>query len=361
MIGARSSASSDCPAAERLIEAYLRDVMAAFRPAQPTLRDSVPDSVASRAGVRAERLFEVFTHREFCYLSRRGAAPYREQVLPWLMAAASRDEPISCYYDIGGGYHASVQPGISDLSFEAGLGELMILRQIARFSHLIARLHPPGIRFHLVVDNLCALLINDIPLANTLRFCSRLSTLIEETGMSRLVDVLVESELFSVDAFAERGPASDRSREPVTVGPKERENIERFLGRRCSDAEALDRARRYASIIHVSDALLADHIHGPHFTQRATAGTLCFRAFPGADSRIQCGQVVLNCGAGPRVQPILLTSANAHRFQCAEHRLPHVLPAVIRSVVSAAPQRFGEHAMAERAVDQARGSTRGAA
>lgn len=358
MISARSASVGDRSAVDGLVESYVRDLMVSFTLPRSGIRDAVPAAIATRPPVRAERLFELFTRREFCYLSRRSSAPYRDQVLPWLLSAIAHDRAIDCYYDIGGGYHASVRPGLSALSFHVGLGELMILRQIARFSQMVARLHPPGIRFHLVIDNLCALLINDIPLESTQGYCARLRTLLEETRMTGLVDLLVESEVidpqeFVVDRQDEAAP------DPV-VGPKERENIERFLGRRCSDAEAVDRARRYRWVIRVSEALLAQHIGGPHFTQRATTDTLCFRPFPGADSRIQCGQVVLSRTDGHRLHPILLTSTNEHRFRFREHLLPHLLPAVIDSVVSVSP-RHGEQAAIDRAADRAQGSRRGAA
>ncbi|MGE3844205.1 MAG: hypothetical protein AB7I50_21745 [Vicinamibacterales bacterium] len=358
MMRARSTTVADRPAVDGLVESYVRNLMISFAPPPDGVRDLVPATIATRPPVRAERLFDLFTRREFCYLSRRGSASYRDHVLPWLLSAIAHDRPLDCFYDIGGGYHASVRPGLSALSFDVGLGELMILRQVARFAQLVTRLHPPGIRFHLVIDNLCALLINDIPLDNTRSYCARLRTLVAETGMSGLVDLLVESEVITRDAFVAT-PEDDATSAPV-VGAKERENIERFLGRRCTDAEALDRARRYRWVIRVSERLLAPHISGPHFTQRATTDTLCFRPFPGADSRIQCGQVVLSRTAGHRLHPILLTSTNEHRFRSREHPLPHLLPPVIGAVVSVSP-RHSEQTALDHTPERAHGSRRGAA
>jgi len=124
-------------------------------------------------------------------------ATYREPVLELLAASVRRREPLGFYYDIGGGYHASIRPGSEAVSFDVGLAELFVLSQAAKFAARVSRLYPVGVRFTLVVDNLCALLVNDIPVARTLGYCAALRELIRSVGLNPLIDVLVESEHFS--------------------------------------------------------------------------------------------------------------------------------------------------------------------
>jgi hypothetical protein len=280
-----------------------------------------------------ERVFDILTSRDFCYLSKSRVAIYREGVLAPVAASVRKREPLGFYYDIGGGYHASIRPGTEAVTFEVGLAELFVLSQAAEFAARVSHVYPAGVRFTLVIDNLCALLVNDIPVARTLGYCVALRELIRSVGLGDLVDVLVESEHFS-PADLERVRRAIHSA-PMTVTRKQHENVARFLGRPCDEREVLDRTRRYAEVLDASDQLLESMIPGVHMTQRATNATICFRPFPGGDSRIQCGEVAMTRNSKLKLCPMLLTSGNVGDHEYRRYRFPEVIPAVIPHVTYA--------------------------
>jgi hypothetical protein len=125
--------------------------------------------------------------------------------------------------------------------------------------------------------------------------------------------------------------------EQAEITMQQHRNVERFLGRLCDEAEALDRCIRYREVCAASEHLLTPLINGVHMTQRATATTLCFRPFPGGDSRIQSGEVALRSGSGPQLGPILLTSANVDEYLCYRDKPMHVLPSLVDHVTYAVP------------------------
>ena len=293
------------------------------------------DAVQANIEEIPKQVFDVLASRDFCYLSKTRVSVYREEILALVRTAVLQYEPIRFYFDIGGGYHASIRPGLSDLNFDAGLAELFVLSQITKFANRIRPFYPPGVRFSLVIDNMCALLINDIPLANTLDYCTRLRDLIRGTGLNALVDVLVESEHFSVSDFDDLLSDEVGKHFLDSLTRKEHENIERFLGRHCDQGEAFERAVRYKEVIDASEFLLAGLIHGVHMTQRATESTISFRPFPGGDSRIQCGEVALTRNCKERLCPVLLTSSSFNQYFCRRYRFPEILPSEIPHVTYA--------------------------
>lgn len=279
------------------------------------------------------RIFAIQTRREFCYLSNARVQCYRSSAETWIEQWVRRGEPVHYYLDIGGGYHASLSPGVEDICFEIGLGELLLLLQIHRFKRQVRCVYPHGVRFSLVIDNLCAHLINDIDVARTVGYCARLRELIDRLSLSSDVDLLVESEHFSVDHF-------DRLKDKTPIAPsagsvtrKEHETVERFLGRACDVAEAAERAARYRDITRISGQLIDARVDGLRMTQRATPDTICFRAYPGGDSRIQSGQVALKTTVDGKVLPFLLTSHNAHEYDCYRADSSDILPARLDSVI----------------------------
>lgn len=310
--------------------AYLLETMATFRqlPAGPSEPMAAPDL--------PDRIFQVLTGRDYCYLSGARVAPYREEILGWISKAAAGRTPIRFFLDVGGGYHATLEPGAGPLSFGVGLAELMILRQIRSFVARVGRLHGPGARFTLIIDNMCAALINDISVERTAGYCEKLRALICETGMSDLVDLLVESEHLTDADFA--GVRDAHAVPPArNLSAKQHENVERFLGRRCDGAEAAERTRLYAEVTTASEALLRSRIDGVRMTQRASATTICFRPFPGGASRIQAGEVALLGDAQGKVRPILLTSRNVGDYSCLRDAAPECLPSSISHVTYARP------------------------
>jgi hypothetical protein len=321
-----------------LIRAFLADVMAGLRnpsvgeESKPVSSDEVPAKV-----------FDMLVRREFCYLSKGRASVYREGILSEVASAQREAKSLHFYYDIGGGYHASTQPGKDDVSFDIGLGELLLLRQVSSFVARIAGFHPIGVRVSLVIDNMCALMINDIPVERTLGYCKRLRTLIQSLDLDGFIDLLVESEHVSVSDFS--GSAADGAGRPgpmMILTRKQHDNVERFLGRSCGEEEARERSARYETIIEASERLMTPLIRGIHMTQRATERTICFRSFPGGDSRIQCGEVALTSNGAGKLYPVLLTSSNIGAYSVRRYAASAVLASGIPHVTYA--ERLGDQA-----------------
>lgn len=283
----------------------------------------------------AEQVFEILTSRPFCYLSKIRSSRYAEQCIHSLNQAIGRDKPLPFYYDIGGGYHASIRPGQDELSYDVGLAELLIIFQIVSFISLIENIYPPGAKFNLVIDNVCAWLVNDISIEKTLFYCQSYRSLIDRLNLSKHVTLLVESEHFSpIDYSALDKRESDFSlNERLTL--QDLGNVSRFLGRPCDSVEASERFSRYKRMSLSSERLLNTLIHGVHMTQRATDTTPCFRSFPGGDSRIQCGDVGITLNALGRLHPVLLTSTNIDHYLCYNINFPLLSSLALKHVTYA--------------------------
>lgn len=312
------------PAELPALRKYLEQVMSNL---QDTSRSS-----KSRPTPAPEDLFDLLTSRDFCYLSKTKVVPYREQILHHFAEAIRKQEPLRFYYDIGGGYHATARLGEA-LSFDVGLGELLMLRQIALFAQAVKSLYVSGVRFSLIVDNICAFVINDIPLIQTLGYCRAFRNLIASVGLDRLVDVMVESEEVSVADFERHMVNVPEHLNTTTFTTKQHDNVERFLGWRCSEIEAKQRALKYTQVVATAEQLLGQRINGVHMTQRATSSTICFRPFPGGDSRIQCGEVALTKNGNGKIHPILIT--NVKTYLCQSYRFPDLLPSLVPSITYA--------------------------
>lgn len=330
-LAARPAAARDAlRAAPDVVREYLRSI----------LRDLEAPDVAA-PGITAARLpelvFAAQTQREFCYLGRARVAPYRDRAQQLIARSVGRGEPVHYCLDIGGGYHASLRPGTEELSFGPGLGELLLLRQIRRFDTRVRGLYPPGTRFSLVIDNLVAWFVNDIAILSTENFCARLRDLIAHAGMAGLVELWVESEHLAAADFEELRPACRVAPDADALTGKDHDTIERFLGRHCDRAEAAQRAARYREITAVSGELINRRLDGLRMTQRATAETICFRPFPGADSRIQSGEVALCTATDGHLRPLLLTSHNQHLYNWYRIDFSDMLPAAIEQVICADP------------------------
>jgi len=316
--------------AARDLRSYLQAVMSDLRaPLTPSGALGDPAAVATN-------VVDLLFSRPFSYLGRTRARVYEAPIRDTVIRAVQSGSPIPFYFDIGGGYHATIRPGVQDFSFGVGLGELFVVAQIARLRHAVSRFYSPSVRFSLVIDNLCALLVNDIELEKTLAYCARLRRLIEELHLTELVYVLIESEHFS-EAELARAALAEPPAELVPMTDKRHRNVERFLGRPCSEKEAHEREARYHAIVNASERMLNRVIDGIHMTQRASATTMCFRPFPGGDSRIQSGQVVLTRNASGTLHPILMTSLNVSRYNCSSHRFADLLPHEVDHVIFAEP------------------------
>ena len=100
------------------VERYLGAVTSVFSNGVPR----TSSVVARAAGTSvADQLFTILTSREFCYLGRTKAAVYHDETVRELSERTDREAPAWFSYDIGPGYHASIRPGRTGLSYEVGL------------------------------------------------------------------------------------------------------------------------------------------------------------------------------------------------------------------------------------------------
>lgn len=314
------------------VETYVAMIMSRLR-AAPRAQSATTNDPE----VTSSAIFSILTSREFCYLGRTRTEPYRERVVDEMMADIRNAAPVSFYYDLGAGYHASIEPEKSGLVFNVGFSELCALAQVASFCNRVAEIYPPGARFVLVIDNVCGLVTNDIPLERTTAYCAELRSLIGEAGAGDRVSVLVESEEFSLAGYE-----IDRARlmEDIAALNPSREDIEnviRFLGRSCELAEAVERIARYRQAGEMTERMLEGVVRGVRMTQRATGGTLGFRPFSGGDSRTQVGELAITPNGKGSFRPVLLTSRNVGRYRCTRLQYPQLLPSAIRHVTYAEP------------------------
>ena len=316
------------------MRSYLADVLAGIAP-RPGPRSERP--VLDDAAL-AHEIFSVITSRTFCYLGRKNAEAYRQDVVGSLRGRMATGGPFRFFYDIGPGYHATTRPGLLPLRYDVGLSELLILSQVNALCRRIADLYAPGARFFLVIDNLCGLRTNDVPLPLTEGYVRQLRRLIDALRLSGTVELIAESEQFALEEY-DRLLAEVEVRPPVSEpSPEAIDNVQRFLGRRCTATEAAERTERYRQTSSVTDHLVDRLVREVHMTQRATGATLGFRPFPGGAQRTQTGELVLRRSSRGRIHPLLLTSRNVAAYDCVRLGLPDALPAPMTYVTFASPR-----------------------
>ena len=291
---------------------YFSDLLSDIREPLPSrgqeLNADLPENIA-------ELVFRTISGRRYCYLSRKRSAVYRDAALQSLAKHIALQQPIRFYYDIGGGYHAGINPTDLSLTFEPGLGEILMVRQISLLARELAALYPHGIRFTLVIDNLCALLVNDIPLEKTEAFVRKLRAMIQSLDSPVDIDLLVESEHFSPDDYdcgVDTVPAGE------SLDTAAMTNVSRFLGRHCGAQEASMRIALYHSISEQTDRNINSLLDDIRMTQRATPETFPFRPFPGGASRIQAGELALFVDEHGNCKPALVTTENYERVRLFE-------------------------------------------
>ena len=260
-------------------------------------------------------VLDILCSRRFTHLSQTQSLPYRESMQGQLKADLSARRALRFCYDLGGGYHASLEADFTGLRFAPGLGELLALRQILGFSRAIERLYPPGVHFRLVIDNLCAWKANDIALEHTEGYLAQLQALINDLGLHERIEILAESRVINADLYQ---ASFDRLQPPLrtgTVSISDRENVSRFVGHACTEEQTRCYLERYQHAQAISEPLLARHLDGIRLTQRASAQGFGFRSFPGGDARLQSGEVDLLICQGSRPKPMLLTTKNRQRYR----------------------------------------------
>lgn len=279
-------------------------------------------------GVLPDRVFETLVSRELCSLSLGRVAPFRDAVVASVKRALHRVEPIHFYYGLGGGYATSIRAGAAQRVSDVGFGELLLLRQVTQLAGRVRQLYPVGIRFSLIIDNLGAYLVEDVPVPETLAYCRNLRRLIDDLGLQSWTDLIVTSEYFSVADFAAAWPdgAAVPSLAALTNKSAGREPVQRD---EAGDAEG---ARRIHAAHQAAEQLLSPMIRGVQLTARTTTGSLGFRPFAGGDASMERGEVVLTRAGRTAVGPLLLTEANGSQYAVERYRVPGVLPPSIAEV-----------------------------
>lgn len=305
---------------------YILTIMSSF-----SQKSETTDNPKADAREIAEDIFHIITGRSYSHLSRRKAGQYKELIVRHIDRSVRAGKPAMFFYDLGPGYHASLHPGKSQPSFGVGLAELFALYQVNEFAREVHQVYREGARFFLIIDNLCALSTNDIPVDKTSQYCSELRSLIQDTGTQNTIEVLVESELFEEQDYPRLGKTVSND-ETRILSEVEIENVSRFVGRRCDMSEALARIDIYAKASEVTERNLSSVVTGVRLTQRATENTLGFRSFPGGDSRIQAGQIAITHNKKGKLCPILLTSRNIAEYDIYRFELPDEVPDSIQQI-----------------------------
>ncbi|MFW2357698.1 hypothetical protein [Hydrogenophaga sp.] len=283
------------------------------------MNDRLPQFAAPAASQSVlDRVLHTLGGRRFTHLSRSQAQPYLERMRSLLKADMDAGRPLHFCYDLGPGYHASVEADFTGLRFAPSLGELLALRQIHAFGREVAPVYAPGVRFSLVIDDLCAWVTNDVELIDTARYLKQFTALVGAVGMQDRVSVLAESALEDARVYRRAFERTPQLTKALAVSPAEQDNVSRFVGRACSTAQAADHLARYQRALVVSDHLLGAHLGGVRLTQRTTAQSLGFRCFPGSDVRLQSGEVDLLLASGAHPRPVLIT----HRHHALYRRWP---------------------------------------
>ena len=291
---------------------WLADVMKTFEHEESSF---VPMAISEKSVKKAiaDEIFNVVSHRRFTHLSRSQSEKYRKNITENLERDIALGRRLKFFYDLGPGYHASLRPDFTGLHFEPGLGELLALRQISRFAKEVQKLYAPGVKFGIVIDDLCAAVVNDVPISQTSKYLEKFDSLICAVGMQESVEIVAESRVLSHERFRDNFSKSPGRSKGLNYEPRqdELENVSRFVGRWCSLSEVVEYLQRYANAQAISERMLSEHLTGVRMTQRASDNAFGFRSFAGGDARHQCGEVdVLVTGEEVAVRPVLTTHIN---------------------------------------------------
>jgi hypothetical protein len=291
---------------------WLADVMETFEHGESSfVTMALNEKSVKKAS--ADEIFNVLSHRRFTHLSRSQSEKYRKKITENLDRDMRLGRSLKFFYDLGPGYHASLRPDFTGLHFEPSLGELLALRQISRFAKEVQKLYAPGVKFGIVIDDLCADVVNDVPVSQTSKYLEKFDSLICSVGMQEWVEIVAESRVFSHERFRDNFSKSPGRSKVLNYEPRqdELENVSRFVGRWCSLPEVVEYLQRYANAQAISERMLSEHLTGVRMAQRASDNVFGFRSFAGGDARHQCGEVdLLVTGEEVAVRPVLTTHVN---------------------------------------------------
>jgi hypothetical protein len=263
--------------------------------------------VDAKASGLAEAIIGILLRHEFNHQSRGRVAHLLPAVHRAIVAQVAGREPIQFFMSYNGGYRATNRPDFSrPLGFDAAATELLLLFMIARLKDRLRSVYPPGMVCHVVLNNGVAHYVNDIPIRHTEDYARQLEEMVVALGGQNDVRVLLQSRLGD---FAAR-MSSVGVYPAETIDAVSHHNIERFLGRPCTAAEARMRLGRYAPAETEWSTELREIVaaaNGIRFLQVASPHFLSFRPFPGGATRAQTGQIGFKINSG-KVVPVLVTT-----------------------------------------------------
>lgn len=218
-------------AAAAIVSRYLRGCADYVR---QTYQDAAPWPLGSEP-VGGEHISDILLRHQFNYQAKGRVAHLLPALHAVLSGQIAQRKPLQLFLSYNGGYHATTRPDYSQaLGFDAMATELLLLYQIARLERQIAAIYAPGMVFTIVLNNGVAHYVNDIPVARTEDYGRQLEAMVARLAPASGIRVLMQS---SMGDFCTRmrdvpgGPAAE-------LDPVAHRNIQRFLGRECSEAEA---------------------------------------------------------------------------------------------------------------------------
>ncbi|OGG94172.1 hypothetical protein A2609_00100 [Candidatus Kaiserbacteria bacterium RIFOXYD1_FULL_47_14] len=279
------------------------------------------NSFATTITALPSEIFKILSSREFTYFTRIKAEPYRIIINRKIQDSYSDRKQLVFYYNLGGGYHARISEG---LSFEPGLSELMTIFQIRKILGKL-EIYPFGVRFEIIIDNRCAELANHILIKDTSHYSNELGAIIKKLGLSPLIKIVLESDLVSKEDFNNQVVSCEKDF-TYKISDKDCKNACRFC-KNISTSNQITCAKRYKIINNVSRDISSEYAKdGVHLTQRSTDKSFPFRSFPGGDSKIQCGKVVLLLEGKTIKKPLLITANNIGKYDLFKINLPDRFP-----------------------------------
>lgn len=305
-------------------------IAAALTDAVQTIRRALgPESAVPAPAVprpaSADAVLHLLTGRAFSPEARGRVRAQIAALQAPVAAHLAAGRPLPFFYLYHGGYRAAGAADNRGLVFAPDQTDVMTLARIATLQEQLAAIHPPGIRFVIVLNNGVATWTNGIDRALTESYGHRLRAMIARLGIGERVSVLVQSELPGhSDAFCPDLP--DRLPE---LTPEAHAIVERFLDRACP----LEEARRLSALYVLAEAAWAERLA----PLTASAGavvlrqvphpkTLCFRPYAGGSIRVQNGTLGFRLEGG-RAQPVLVTARSHERHRIVPLGLPPDLAA----------------------------------
>ena len=271
--------------------------------------EGIAEEVHLRPREIAEKVTRILTGRSFNFQSKRHLKEIIPQVQNQLLVQIEGGRTLKFYLLFHGGYRAGPIPPLSSLIFEPDQTELMLLYQTATLHRKIREVYPPGIELTIVVNNGVAKWVNNIPIIDTENYTRKLRRMLDFFGAGATVKVLLQSELIGFNPVPSFSPDTPET----SISPEEHRIVERFLGRTCSQTEAVLRAAVYK----LAEQQWAEEL-GPIVSQNGGVmmrqvphpDMLSFRPFPGGAIRVQNGTLGF-LYENQRLIPKLITTKNS--------------------------------------------------